>query len=149
MSVKLLICAPGRPALNGHKRRSFLWTPEFNCFVYEGRQLTEQEFNTISEPVFKKNGDLRPFVKIAQFSDGKAAVDTQFMVPATEHEALKTRYKALQARIGEPVAPVATITAGREITLDEALAVVLRLAPEKLRKQSQGRVAAPKEMQVG
>src|SRR5260221_496246 len=71
--AKLIICCAGRPALNGHKRRIFLWSVEHNAFVHEGRELTEAELNTQVEAVFKKNWDLRPFVKVARLSDGAEA----------------------------------------------------------------------------
>jgi len=120
MSAKLIIWCSGRPALNGHKRRSFLWNTEFNCYVHENKVLDEREFNAVVEAVFKKNSDLRPCVRVVGFSDGTAAP-----------------------------APVTTITAAREVTLDEALAVVQRMAPEKLRKTSQGRPpAAARAMEV-
>lgn len=144
MPAKIIIAAPGRPATNGHKRRMFLWNPTFNCYVYENRVLDEAEFNSITQAVFKKHSDIRPYALIVA---DNGAVESKSMVATAEHEALLARYKALQARIGEP-APVATISA-REVGLDEAVAIVQRLAPEKLRKTSQGRKPSVPMMEVG
>lgn len=149
MSTKLLIVCPGRPNVNGAKRRTFHWNPAYECYVHENRMFDETELNGVIEAVFKKNADLRPFVKVVEFSDGKTADSVAPAVSIEEHESLKLRYKKLQERIGGP--PVSTITGGAEITLEEAIDVVRRLAPERLRKQSIGRVAArkPAEMAVG
>ena len=120
--AKLIIWCPGRPALNGHKRRSFQWNPDFNCFVHENKIMDEKEFNAVVESVFKRNSDLRPCVRVVEFSDGVA------------------------------LAPVATISTAREVGIDEALEIVQRLAPEKLRKTSQGRPPSAKPtpmMEVG
>ncbi len=142
--AKLIIVCPGRPVVNGSKRRSFLWNDTLKCYIHENRFLDERELNEIVEAVFKKNADLRPFVKVVEFSDGKSA-DAPPPVSVEEHESLKLRYKKLQERIGG--APVATIAGGAEVTLEAALDTVQRLAPERLRKTSTtGR--APKQMNV-
>jgi hypothetical protein len=115
MPATLIICAPGSPAANGHKRHCFLWNSDLKVFVYQNKEFTEQEFNAIATEVFKKYSHIRPFARIVKFSEGGAIT---------------------------PVAPVTTITAAHEITLEEALAVVQRLAPEKLRKTNIGRKPA-------
>jgi len=153
MPAKIIICAPGRPVCNGHKRRMFIWNPTFNAYVFEDRVLDEAEFNRISESVFKKHSDIRPYAKIVQESVSVVPepMVPEPMVPEKDYAALKEKYRALQARIGE-IPPVATIAA-REVGLDEAVAIVQRLAPEKLRKTSQGRrpnVVTPEPaMEVG
>ena len=149
MPAKLIIAAPGRPATNGHKRRMFMWNPTFNCYVYENRVMDEKEFNAVAQAVFKKHSDIRPYASIVEFSDGSAITESTSTVLATEHTELLARYKALQARIGD-VPPVSTISA-REVGLDDAVAIIQRLAPEKLRKTSQGRKAfiEVRSMQVG
>lgn len=154
MPAKLIICCSGRPALNGHKRRSFLWNTKHNCFVFEGRELGETELNSVVELVCKKNYDLKPFVKVVP-SLAENGVEAPPPALVAEHEALKGRYKTLQERIGtapdgaelataqaqvaDLQAQLASVPLPVEITLDAALEVVLRLAPEKLRKTSQGR----------
>ena len=162
--AKLIICCAGRPALNGHKRRTFLWNVEHNCFVHEGRELTEAEFNAQSELVFKKNRDLFPYAKVARLSDGstpattpaedphKAKVaDLQEKLAAARADAHAARNSAnaavleLQAKVekleSDANAPRASAS------LDEALEIVARLAPEKLKK-TPGRKAAPETMEV-
>lgn len=120
MSAKLIIWCPGRPVLNGSKRRTFHWNPTFNCYVHENRAFDEAEFNKIVEGVFKKNNDLRPCVRVVEFSEAPA------------------------------LTPVATISGGAEVTLEAALEVVQRQAPERLRKTNIGRKpSAPPQQEVG
>ena len=73
MSTKLIIYCPGRPNMNGHARRRFLWNVEFNCYVYENKVLDERELNAVVDTVFKKNSDLRPCVRVVKFSDEAGA----------------------------------------------------------------------------
>lgn len=105
---KLIIWCPGRLIVNGSKRRTFQWNSTFNCYVHENRAFDEIEFNKVVEGVFKKNADLRPCVRVVEFSDAPV------------------------------LAPVATISGGAEVTLVAALEVVQRQAPEKLRKTHTG-----------
>src|SRR6478736_9646056 len=100
---KFIICCPGRINVNGHKRREFLWSPEHNAYVYQNRVMTLEEYNKVVDRVFDKNSDLRPRVKMIE--DGAA--------PAG--------------------APISTLSAAREITLEEAIEVVRRIAPERLK----------------
>lgn len=132
MSAKLIICCAGKPALNGHKRRLFVWNPEYNCFVYENKLFDEQELNTQVEGIFKKNWDLRPMVRVAVLSDGNAAPAQA--VPTGDYAALDARYKALQARIGVPVTAV------------EAEEVLLRLAPHRLKAKPGRKPVAAEEV---
>ncbi len=115
MSTKLVIACPGRPAINGHHRRKFTWMPEYNAYVYEGRVLDEREVNAIAEVVVKKNTDLHPYMKVVQFSEEK----TETSAPIVQQTVHTT----------DPTPPAA-----RPITLDQALDVVQKLAPEKLKK---------------
>lgn len=153
--AKLIICCAGRPALNGHKRRTFLWSVEHNAFVHEGRELTEIELNAQVEAVFKKNWDLRPFVKVARFSGGAEApapvedgakakiADLQEKLAIARADAHATRVEAGEAKVAlVGPAPIAAVP-----TLEQALEIVTRLAPERLRKQNLGR--KPAEMTVG
>lgn len=104
-ATKLIIACPGRPASNGHKRRMFQWNPAFNCYVFENRLLDVAEFNRIVESVCKKHADLRPFSRVIE-----------------------------DVAVAAPVEPVTTLTTAREVGLDEAMAVVARMAPERLKK---------------
>lgn len=138
--AKLIILCSGRPTINGSKRRSFLWSEKFKAYVHENRVLDEKEFNAVVEEVFKKNSDLRPCVRVVEYSDGAAATPDSSVVSAADHEALRAKYKALQDRIANSSGPI--------ITVEAALEVIQREAPDRLRKQSLGRVAAPKQMSV-
>lgn len=147
MSAKLIIWCPGRPIVNGSKRRTFQWNPTYSCYVHENQVFDEKEFNAVVDGVFKKNADLRPCVRVVGFSDGVAATPDAALVSAAEHEKLKAKYKALQDRIAGT--PVATISGGAEITLEAAIEVVQRQAPERLRKtHTGGRPKAQPQMEV-
>jgi hypothetical protein len=174
--AKLIICCAGRPALNGHKRRTFLWSVEHNCFVHEGKELTEVELNAQVEAVFKKNWDLRPFVKVARFSDGtveaaapvedgskakiadlqeklaeaRAAAHTAKNASAEVVAELKAKLESEQGQLKVAMDAIDDLKKGTpaaEPTLEQAIEIVTRLAPERLRKQSLGR--KPAEMAVG
>lgn len=163
---KLIICCAGRPALNGHKRRTFLWSTEHNCFIHEGRELTETELNAQVEGVCKKNWDLRPYVKVVRFSDGsgpaaapvedgsKAKIaDLQEKLAIARADAHTARH-ANDERLLELTAKIASLEAEAAkprtvpaVDLDQALEIVTRLAPEKL-KGKPGRKAAPEVMEA-
>jgi hypothetical protein len=127
MPAKLLICCAGRPALNGSKRRSFLWSEPNQCYVYEGRELGETEFNAKSKEVMSKNQDLRCFVKIV--SEGGGASEDP-------------RIAQLEAKLAEKQARLETVQASlieartkAEPSLEDAIAIVERLAPDRLKKK--------------
>jgi hypothetical protein len=69
MSAKLIIWCRGNPAVNGMKRRSFLWNPGHKCYVHDNREFNEREFNAVVDDVFKKNHDLHPCVRVVGFSE--------------------------------------------------------------------------------
>lgn len=146
--AKLIICCAGRPALNGHKRRTFLWSVEHNCFVHEGRELSETELNAQVEGVFKKNWDLRPFVKVARFSDGavvEAAVadETKAKIADLQEKLAIARAETHAARVEAKEAKDALAAP----SLEAALEIVQRLAPDKL-KGKPGRKPVPETMEV-
>lgn len=111
----LIIYVSGRLNLNGHRIREFKWSEVHKKHIYLGRELTPEEFNPLFEKAWKNNADLMPRVMVI----GAAPA-----LPVTAP------------------APVATITAAREITADEAEAVLARLRPERL-KQKPGRKTQP------
>jgi len=120
-----------------------MWNEQHKCYVYENKPFDPHEFNAIAEAVFKKNHDLRPCVRVVGDEAEMNGVSTPPTVPASEYESLKARYKSLQARIGGPEVPAP------EITLEAALAVVQRLAPERLRKtHTTGRAKQAEQMAV-
>jgi hypothetical protein len=103
---KLIIWIGGKPLLNGYRIRDFHWAVAHNCYIYEGKELDESEFNVAFEKAFRNNMDLHPKVKVV----------------------------GMIAPPAKPVAPVAHISASKEITLDQAVAVVAELAPDKLKR---------------
>lgn len=115
----LAIYINGRPAMHGHKRREFQWSAEHGIYLYEGRLFEPQEFNEAFERCEKRNADLSPLVKVV---DGH-----------------------VEAPVAPPPAPVTTISAAREITLEEAEAVMWRMAPERMKKKT----GKPPEMMTG
>ncbi len=143
MPAKLIIWCPGRPALNGHKRRTFQWSVQHNCFVHEGKELTEQEFNAKAELVFKKNQDLRPCVRVVQYSDAAPVLAEETAAKIAELEAKVAAAPVdLSARVTELEAKLAAVQPPAAVTLEQALAVVTSLAPHKLKGQPGKKPAA-------
>lgn len=130
MPAKLIICCAGRPAINGHKRRSFLWMDKHGCFVHNGVELDEVAFNACSQEVMSKNQDLRCFAKVVD-SDGVATADPRIAHLEAKLIENQTRIYTLQASLisARNSAPAS------DITLEQALAVVESLAPDKIKKK--------------
>ena len=127
MPAKLIICCAGRPAINGHKRRTFLWNDKFGCFIHEGRVLEAAEFNAKAQEVMAKNQDLRCFARVVE-TDGAVGADPRVSELEKALADKSTRIEALQ----ESVLSLRTKNAP---TLEEALAVVGELAPDRLKKK--------------
>lgn len=125
MPANLIICCAGRPAINGYKRRSFVWNAEYGCYVHDGRVLTESEFNSTAQVVMAKNQDLRCFAKVVGAVAGADPRTTELEKQLTEK----------QARIESLQASVLALRAKSTPTLEEALEVVETLAPERLKKK--------------
>ena len=119
--TKLIIWVPGKPNLHGYRRRDFAWSEQHKCFVHEGKEYTPEEFNAVAEKVFRRSEDMHPCVRA--LDDGQKAAPVR------------------PASVTAP-APVATITA-REITEEDAVATLMRLAPHRLKK---GKSAARTEV---
>lgn len=119
-NIKLIIWIPGRTNVYGFVRREFKWSAKHKCFIHAGKEYTPEEFNKLGEQVFYRAEDMHPAVKV--LIEPEAA-------PAT-------------APTPEP-APVSTITTAREITEDEAVSVLMRVAPHRL-KRAAGRPPALK-----
>lgn len=62
--TKLIIWIPGKPLLNGYKRREFRWSEPHACYIYRGRELGPEEFNAEFDHAFKHNSDLQPRVRV-------------------------------------------------------------------------------------
>jgi len=88
---KLIIYVPGKPLVNGYKRRDFLWSVDHSCYIYKGRELDEQEFNAIAEKVMRQNDDMHPLVKVSTFSDAPAGTTAPHEFTVGEAEEVLTR----------------------------------------------------------
>lgn len=106
--TKLIIWVPGKTNLHGFRRRDFHWNEKHKCFIHDGKEYTPAEFNAVAEKVMRRSEDMHPCVKVLD-----DAVEAKAPAPAP--------------------APIATITA-REITEDDAVATLMRLAPHRLKK---------------
>lgn len=112
---KLIIYVSGSLAVNGHRIREFNYSPTHKKFIWQGREVSDVEFNANFEKAWKTNGDLYPRAMVVETSQPGAPAITA-PLPATPP-------------------PIATISA-REITADEAEGVLMRLRPERLKKKT-------------
>jgi hypothetical protein len=103
--AKLIIYVTGRPLYYGFRRQEFAWDQTLGCYVWKAKQLSEKEFNEVAPKVLKNFADLHPMVRVTEFSEG--------------------------IELPEPVATIAA----HEITAEEAIEVLQRLAPEVLKKK--------------
>ncbi len=65
--MKLIIWIPGKPLLNGYKRREYCWSEPHGCYIYKGRELGPEEFNAEFAECFKRNssdGSMTPRVRV-------------------------------------------------------------------------------------
>lgn len=104
MSAKLIIWIPGTPNIHGYIRRDFKWSPPHKCYLYLGRELEIEEFNRVVDKAIRENERWHPSVK------------------------------AIAAVPQEAPASISTLSVAREITVEEAEEVMLRLAPGRLKK---------------
>lgn len=136
--MKLIIYINGRPNVHGHKRREFLWNPTHNCHVYRNTEYTPAEFNAVIEKAMSQNQDMFPMVRVVGFAETVSAPPPIDLTGRAKE--LESVVASLREQIASPIEeapamePIATITAAREITLDEAIAVVSRQAPNFLKK---------------
>jgi hypothetical protein len=104
--MKLIIFVGGRPTTSGHKIREFVWSPTHGCYLFGGKEWAASEFNAAYERAVNQNEDMRPRVKVV----------------------------GIGAESPAPVTPV--LIATRPPTVDEAVAVLQRLAPERLKAKT-------------
>lgn len=108
---KLIIYCGGQPSFYAYKRREFMWDNDRKVYVYKNKVYSDlNEFHADVVKVLAGNTDLRPGVMVLPEVVASLAADE---LPPPE---------------------VATIAA--EVTLDVALEVVQRLAPDRLKKKS-------------
>ena len=104
--AKLIIYSKGNVLVNGLVRGEFTWMPEYGTHVFKNKVLDEVEFNEVIERVLRTYTKFFPLVKVVEFSKPAAAAP-------------------------EPIAE----TIPEEMSLSDALDVVGRLAPHRLKKQ--------------
>jgi len=109
---KLIIWVPGRPLVNGPRRGKFEWSAPHQCYIYEGKEIEAAEFNAKYPAAIKSAHESRPQVRIIDAPE--IAVSAAIEAPAT----------------------IATLTVAREITIEEAEAVLTRLAPHRLKQKT-------------
>lgn len=114
MSAKLIIWIAGKPLLNGHKQREFIWDASHGCYIYGGKEIDAADFNDIYEKAVRNNSDMSPRVRVVGIS-----------VTVRAQPPIET----------PPPAPITTISA-REITADEAEEVLQRERPDRLKKKT-------------
>lgn len=117
---KLIIWVEGRPNMNGPKRGSFHWSEAHGCYIYGGREIPAAEFNAVYDRARVMNPKLTMKVRVVDVGAAQATIAAPIKTPPTV----------------TAVANVATITMAREITVEEAEAVMVRLAPERLKKKT-------------
>jgi len=108
MTMKLIIWVPGKPLIHGFVRREFKWSEKHKCYIHGGKEYTPEEFNAVAPQAFSRGEDMHPCAK--------AIVEAEAAPKAAP-----------------PPAPVTTISA-KEITEDDAVAVLMRIAPHRLRR---------------
>lgn len=153
---KFVVCISGKPNINGYKRGEFHWDESLKLYVYQKLVFDEAQFNEVVKKALDRYHDMNPKVRCIQMTPAVIVQPApQFTVPLHEHEALKVelsqtqaRFRELEQRRGSPQVEdldcpvVATITAAHEVTLEEAEAVILRLAPNRLKKKTGPKVEA-------
>ena len=102
---KLIIWISGRPITHGYVQREFKWSEPHKRFIYLGRELTDTEFNAVWEKAYRNNSDLNPQPIVVSAAESGPASPAAPQKPAPS----------------------------RELTLDEALETVKRLAPNLLK----------------
>ncbi len=105
--AKLIIYITCKPVLHGFKRREFLWSEVHKLYLYGGKEISLAEFNAIYEKAMRTNADMRPLVKVLDVTPEPA-----------------------------PTIQVSQMAVSRSLTLEDAEAVINRLAPERLKKKT-------------
>ncbi len=111
---KIIIYIDGRPLVQGFVQREFRWSDAHGCYLYESREYELAEFNAVYAECIRRNSDLAVRVRVL-VSEPVVSV-TVCAAPAV------------------PVPPPISVT--REITVEEAEAVMLKFAPHRVRAKT-------------
>jgi hypothetical protein len=113
MSAKLIIWIPGKPLLNGHKQREFLWSESHRCYVYGGTEIAAEDFNSIYEKAVRNNLDMNPRVRVI-------AIDAEKPI----------------AQDAPPIPPISMQEITPDEAADQAEEILARLRPDRLKKKT-------------
>lgn len=103
---KFICFITGYPSAQGFRRFEFIWDEKHACYVFRGKEFTEAEFNEITKAVFT----------------------------SLNYRALVPQIRCIdQTPAAAPAAPVENLD--DPLSLDQALAIVKREAPELLKKK--------------
>ncbi len=80
---KLIIYLPGRLAVNGHKRRNFLWNGEYGSYVFEGKPIEIEQFNATFDRAMKNAAEhMKVRVKVVEVTAASPAAPESVAPPA-------------------------------------------------------------------
>lgn len=104
--MKLIIAISKSLTLHGHTVRKFRYMSVHKAHVWEGRELSVEEFNKVSKAVFHENAGLYPFALAVD--EGEVAVAAPVPAPAPV--------------VVEPVAPVVPVIDPEKVKLQQRIA---------------------------
>lgn len=120
--AKLIIFITGYPRIQGLKRGEFEWSEAHQCYLFQGREFDETNFNPAAEIALRRYAQMFPMVKVI-VSQAAATVP-----PVTVDE----------------LPPEEPSDAER---LAAAIAIIERLAPDRLKKKPGPRPASKQDEQ--
>lgn len=145
----LIIWIGGKARIHGFKRREFTWHEARQLYLYGGREYTPQEFNAVYEKAMKNNADMLPRVSVVPALGAPSADAPNAGPSVAQGNAMLARIADLEGNLAETklsleeaageIVRLREQAAPAAPTLAEAIAVVAKLAPERLKKS-----AAPK-----
>lgn len=109
---KFVVCISGKPNIHGYKRGEFHWNETLKLYVYQKLIFDESQFNEVVAKALDRYHDMSPKVRVVEVAVSQQPVED----------------------LDTP--PIATITAAHEVTVEEAEAVMERLAPHRLKKKT-------------
>jgi hypothetical protein len=151
---KFVIYLSGRPQISGHRRGEFNWSEEHKCFLYHNEVFDESRMNELVPKAFARYRDDNPLVKCvevsapaADLSSALESLKAEIAAFVAENSNIKAAAEAaqkqneavvedLRSRLAAAPSEDLDGPAPREITVEEAEAVLQRLAPDRLKKKT-------------
>lgn len=63
--AKLIICVTsGKPHIYGFKRLDFIWSETHKCYIFQGKEFEEKEFNAVADRALRNYQDMLPTVRV-------------------------------------------------------------------------------------